>query len=470
MGNNKGYLTAFWIALACFLSVCIYFMVHNAQWLMGDEAIVISHIGVGKAFSLRGFDGMITTYGRLFPFAYSLYNVLLPFSDGYVTPTAVYILQGISLAVFAVFFALLAFRVLRDISGPWKYATVFFFTVICVFRVYTEFITCYTGIWIVFLFLPIFLYFTSRFMDSGNWLDGIIALLSINYIIYCYETVFVIPLGLGLCELLFHYRQLTSRKRAFSMMLVGSGLLFLALYAILVLPNASSFYHHNGTTTFFSNAVRMFLANKIYCLAAVVLVVRIVEVVLKKKAYTFYDSLLLASFGYYLGAVVLKLDFTYYYNVGALVGLAASLYFLKGWLKPVWLCLLIVALALFYGRKIPGVINRFQGERTEFSSQMRYLSDQMERQEAIYWYEPVKEDLPQAYLDFQLSARMTVETYLGWLQRRNVSLQQKQSFDDSPGIWLIYSGKNGERPVPPEELARYDNVFSIALIYGYLCE
>ena len=78
-------------------------------------------------------------------------------------------------------------------------------------------------------------------MDSGNWLDGIIALLSINYIIYCYETVFVIPLGLGLCELLFHYRQLTSRKRAFSMMLVGSGLLFLALYAILVLPNASSF-------------------------------------------------------------------------------------------------------------------------------------------------------------------------------------------------------------------------------------
>ena len=217
----------FWIALACFLGVCVFFQVHNAQWLMGDEAIVFSRTGMGKAFSPLGFEGMIKSYGRFYPFAYTFYNVLLLFTEGYVSPRTVYVFQGISLAVFAVFFALLALRLLRDKGTPWKLATAFFFTAICVFRVYTEFITCYTGMWIVFLFLPIFLFFTCRFMESERWGDGVIALLSITYIIYCYETIFVIPLALGACEFLFRYRKLTPRKRVFCLLLLGSGLLFL---------------------------------------------------------------------------------------------------------------------------------------------------------------------------------------------------------------------------------------------------
>ena len=461
---------AMWAALACFLAVCVFFQIHNAQWLMGDEAIVFSHTGVGKAFSFRGFEGMITSYGRLYPFAYTFYNILLPFYDGYIPPSAIYTLQGISLSIFAVFFALVALRVLRDVASPWKYAIVFFFTAICVFRVYTEFITCYTGMWIVFLFLPIFLFFTCRFMESEHWGDGVIALLSITYIIYCYETIFVIPLTLGACELLFQYRKLTPRKRVFCLLLVGSGLLFLALYAILVLPNAHNFYHHYGSTTFLQNAIHMFMAHKLYWLASVVLVIRFIEVVFKKKPYSFFDSLLLASFAYFLGAAVLKLDYTYYYNVGALVGLAASLYHLKGWIKPEWICLLMLAFALFYGRKMPGVVRRFQKERTVVSSQMNLLSDRLDKQESIFWYEPMTDELTVEYLDFRESARMTVEAYLGWLRKGEVSLERRQSFDGSDGIWLVYSGKHGEIPKTPEELAPYERVFATSLIYGYQCE
>ena len=459
-----------WLALACFLAVCLFFQIHNAQWLMGDEAIVISHTGVGKAFSFRGFEGMITSYGRLYPFAYTFYNVLLPFYDGYIPPSAVYTLQGFSLSIFAIFFALLALRMLRDVTNPWKYAIAFFFMAICVFRVYTEFITCYTGMWIVFLFLPVFLYFTFRFMGSEHWGDGVIALLSITYVIYCYETVFVIPLALGACELLFRYRKLTPRKRIFCLLLVGSGLLFLALYAILVLPNANHFYHHYGSTTFFQNAIHMFMANKLYWLASAVLFIRFIEVVFKKKPYSFFDSLLLASFAYFLGATVLKLDYTYYYNVGALVGLTASLYHLKGWIRLEWVCLLMLTFALFYGRKMPGVVRRFQNERTEVSSQMNILSERLDRQETLFWYEPTRDELTVDYLDFRESARMTVETYLGWMRKGEVSLERKQSFDGSNGIWLVYSGKHGEIPKTPEELAQYERIFATSLIYGYQCE
>lgn len=469
--NRQGTkLLYLWVALTCFLAVSVYFMVHNAQWLMGDEAIVFSRTGMGKPFSFSGFDGMIESYGRLYPFAYTFYNVLLLFTDGYVSPKAVYVFQGISLSVFAVFFALLALRLLRDKSNPWKLATAFFFTAICVFRVYTEFITCYTGMWIVFLFLPIFMFFTCRFMESEHWGDGVIALLSITYIIYCYETIFLIPLALGMGELLFRYRKLTSRKRVFCLLLSGSGLLFLVLYAILVLPKAHQFYHHYGDTTFLQNAFRMFFANKLYWLASVVLVVRFIEVVFKKKPYSFFDSLLLSSFAYFLGAAVLKLDYTYYYNVGALIGLTASLYHLKGWLGPEWLCILMVAFALFYGRKMPRVIRRFQSERTEVSTQMGILSTYLDKQESVFWYEPMTDDLKVDYLDFRESAKMTVEAYLGWMRKGVVSLERKQSFDGSDGIWLVYSGKHGEIPKTPEELARYERVFATSLIYGYQCE
>ena len=191
---------------------------------------------------------------------------------------------------------------------------------------------------------------------------------------------------------------------------------------------------------------------------------------LRKKPYSFFDSLLLASFAYFLGATVLKLDYTYYYNVGALVGLTASLYHLKGWIRPEWLCLLMVAFAVFYGRKMPGVVRRFQKERTVVSSQMNLLSDRLDKQESIFWYEPMTDGLTVEYLDFRESARMTVEAYLGWLRKGEVSLERRQSFDGSDGIWLVYSGKHGEIPKKPEEFAPYERVFYTSLIYGYQCE
>ena len=465
------YQLLMWISLMVFLSVCVYFIIHNAHWLLGDEAIVFSHTGMGKAFSLLGFEGMISTYGRMYPFAYSLYNILLLFYDGYVSATAVYTLQGVALVVFAVFFVFLAIHILRDVSSPWKYASIFFFAVICVFRVYTEFITCYTGVWIVFLFLPIFLFFSCRFMDSEKWVDGLIAFLSINYIIYCYETVFVIPTTIGICELLFHYRELTHRRRAFCIMLLGSGVLFLAIYACIVLPNANGFYHHYGTTSFINNAIRMFIANKIYWLSALVLIARLIEVLLKKKPYSFFDSLLLSSFAYFLGAAVLKLDLTYYYNLGALVGLTASLYFLKDWMKPGWLCMVFVAFAFFYGRRIPSVIGKFQTERVDVYNQMSFLSEQLNGQEEVlYWYEPTIEGMSLAYLDFRESAKLSVEAYLSWIQHCEITIQRKTSFDSSEGIWLVYTGKEADLSITPDELTLCQTVFSTSFILGYKYE
>ena len=75
----------FWTFLLAFLSVCVYYMIHNAHWLIGDEAIVMDHTGKGRPFLPTGFEDMAKNYGRLYPFAYNLYDILLLFHSGYIS-------------------------------------------------------------------------------------------------------------------------------------------------------------------------------------------------------------------------------------------------------------------------------------------------------------------------------------------------------------------------------------------------
>ena len=455
--DNKWVVITFWMAMLAFIGLCAYFMIHNAYWRIGDEAIVIAHTGMGKAFSPTGFDCMIECYGRLYPFAYNLYNVLLLFHDGYISPTDHYILQSIALMIFALAFAAIALLLLRKQPLAWKYVTTFCFFVVCVARVYIEFITCYTGIWIVFVFLPIFLWSVCKFEETGKWVYGVISLLVINYINYCYETVFVIPLAMGACSLLFNYKNLNKNMRLFDWLLVASGLLFLSLYVIIVLPRASDYYRiHHDMSFLLQNAFNMFMAQKIYWIAIVVLVWRIVEIINKKSTYSFYDSVLLAAFAYFCGAAVLGLDFTYYYNVGSLTALVPILHFLNEKLKPHWVFVFIACLAVFYCRKLPQTINRIQRIRVETFADVSKLSRYVGN-EHIYWYAPEYEDTEAFIVILRGTTRIRLETYLSWLLHQEVYLEEKTFFDDSlNGIWLF----------PPENKELFPDDQTIEKIHG----
>lgn len=465
--DNKWIAVAFWVAMIAFLGVCAYYMIHDAYWRIEDEAIVIAHTGMGKAFSPLGFEGMVTDYGRFFPFAYNLYNVLLVFHDGYISPTDCYILQSVALVIFALAFAAIALFIMRKQSAVWKYPIAFCVVIICVSRVYQEFITCYTSAWIVFMFLPLFLWSTCKFIESEKWVYGVVSLIVVNYINYCYETIFVIPLAMGACSLLFNYKQLSKSKRLFCWLLVASGLLFLVLYAIIVLPKATHFYGHYTSDSILSLAFKIFVAQKIYWVALVVLVVRIVEILKKKSSYTFYDSMLLASFAYYCGAVVLRLNFTYYYNIGSLTALVAILYFLNEKLKPQWALVLMFCLAAFYCRKMPTVIRTIHNERTQTYQDVSNLAKCVGNT-GVYWYSP-ECDATNQWVDLRLTMRLRLEVYLSWLLHQDVQLEEKKAFDDnSKGIWLFPSENKEMFPDDNTiEMIQGEQVFTARGILGY---
>ncbi|MBR1481308.1 MAG: hypothetical protein IJ609_05225 [Paludibacteraceae bacterium] len=458
----------FWSLLVALLGVLGYFMVHNAWWLGGDEAIVISHTGMGIPFLPTGFPDAISSYGRLYPFAYNLYDVLLLFGSGYFSPEAHYILQAIALAVFSVALACVGLRILKSVPAIWRYSTVFCFTVICVCRVYTEFITCYTGMWIVFMFLPIFLYCAIRFDETEHWGYGIVALLVINYICYCYENICVIPVALGACSLMFNYKHLDKNKKTFNWLLVASGLLFLGLYAILVLPQATNFYGHHSDNSLLKNALKIFIAQKIYWLALIALIYRAVLIIRKKTAYSFFDSLLLTSFAYFVGTAMLKLDFTYYYNIGSLIALTAILYYCREYMSSAWIFVLMFVLMVFYGRKMPSAIKQNQSCRIGVRDGVTWLANQSDST-SIYWFTPEYEDPMHPLVDLRSCHKYSLKTMMQWyLQDNDVEVTDCTQFDASlKGIWL-FPGENDKlfpeltTPEPCQE-----KVFDTYEIKGY---
>ena len=455
--ENKWAVVAFWLAMIAFLSVCAYYMIHNAAWRLEDEAIVINHTGMGKAFSMKGFEGMVGNYGRFFPFAYNLYNVLLLFHDGYISPTDHYILQSIALVIYALAFAAIALFILRKQSVAWKFAITFCVVAICVIRVYPEFITCYTGAWIIFMFLPIFLWAACKFNETEKWFYGIVSLLVINYINYCYETLFIIPLVMGACSLLFCYKKLNKNKRLYSWLLVASGLLFLLLYAILVLPRAKNFYGHYTSDSVLQIAYKIFIAQKIYWIAVLALIVRTVELFNKKSEYTLYDSMLLAAFAYFCGAAILRLDFVYYYNIGSLTALVPILYFLNEKLKPQWIFVLMACIAAFYCRKTPTYIKRIQEERTQTFTNVSNLSKQIGK-ENVYWYAPGNDNPNNQWADLRSTMKTRLEIYLSWLLQHDVHIEEKSSFNYEKGIWMF----------PKENIELFPDDNTIDMVQGEL--
>lgn len=473
MMKNKQNLLAilFWFVLAAILVVLGYFMIHNAAWLFGDEAIVYSTTGMGKSFSPSGFDCMIECFGRFYPFAYNLYNVLLIFNSGPISAEAHYALHVVALSIFAICFAITAINLLKNYSSWMKYSIVLCFTTIAIFRVLPEFITCYTGIWIVFLLLSIFILCLCKFEQTEQWKWGVFAILSVTYICYCYENICIIPIMYGACQLLFSYKTLSNRKKLFNGLLLASGLLFLLLYVVIVLPRATNFYGHHHETTTIMNAFKMLLAHKIYWVALIFLLIRLWDILKNKKAYIFADSLLLTSFAYFCGTAFLKLNFVYYYNVGALIALVAILCYCEIYLKPHWGLLFMLSLSVLFGRKIPSLIEKNQENRINSSVQIAKLTEYVRNGYSLYWYAPEYEDASIIDNDLRNWSYNSLLRYLEWYTQDSMRIINETTFDLSKvGIWLNSSINSNQYPNSDSIFINYKDVYQAANVSGYLIQ
>ena len=426
--------TTFWGLICAILCFCSYFIMHNAAWLLGDDCQTLIYTGWDKP--IFGFF-VSPTLGRFFPLDYTIYDVLCLFYEGQIPPSAHYFIHVLCFALYVVAFIGVALYILKDYKTIWKYSIAFFVALLVIGRTYVNFMQCWTGVWTIFTFLPLFVYGTLKFLDTKKWSYAILALVSINYILYYYETMFTIPLAIGVCALLFSYKRIGKAERVYYFSLIASGLLFLLLYAILVLPKVETFYAHHIDMSPFMNAAKMFFAQKIMWVVVVFLVVRLVSFIQKKAQFNIYDNLLLASCAYCCGVAFLGLNFTLYYTPGVLVAIPAILYFSKEYLQDKWVLMLFVLLAMFYCRKLPLQIKDTQYARVITYQKVHQLIDEIGNN-TMYFYEPDNSALEHWELEVRSIRRFYLEKVTGWYKNdQNFEIIRITKFENQPGLWQV---------------------------------
>ena len=75
---------AYWMFWLIIVGICTFFIIFNAHWLIGDDAIVIRHTGMGKVFAPNDPLTFNKAGGRFFPFSYLAYETVSIVSDNLI--------------------------------------------------------------------------------------------------------------------------------------------------------------------------------------------------------------------------------------------------------------------------------------------------------------------------------------------------------------------------------------------------
>lgn len=470
MNKNELLLkTIFWVLWAIVVSVCAFFIVYNAHWVIGDDAIIMSHTGKGLPFLPSGTINPAA--GRFYPFAYLPYDILLLFFGGYISPTAHYALQAVFFVVFALSAALMYVNILEGKSHVWKYVLAFLAFIAAVGRAYPQFTECFATSWVSYTLISLFLLFSYMFHKKQKWCFGIVSLLCVNFFCYIGEQCFVLPLVMGVCSLLFGRKWISRKEKVFDWLLIGSALLFLLIYLVWVFPYIETAYDsgHGSQENLIINGFKMFVAQKIIIIAFVFLVYRVVMLVRNKEQYGFFDTLLLTAFGCFCSGVVLKLNWTLYYNSAALICIPAILYFSSKHLKLPYAVGVMLVIGAFYGYKIPKTIRYNQNHRITVAQEVQKLTDAVSEGDVLYWYAPNCGNGVDYNLELRNWKESSLKTYLRWEMRDEAyDFVNMEVYDPGlSGIWLSASENETLTPDKMTGFKEEDKVFEADGIMGY---
>lgn len=438
-----------WALMALITVVCAFFIVHDAQWIIGDDAIVMNYSGWGHWFPMS--HTVIPESGRFFPLSYQMYNLYAPFFDGQMSAQAMYLFHAIifALTVGACFW--LIQDILKKREAIWRYGIALLATVFFIGRVFPAYMNCFSTAWFGTSLTVLMLLFAYLFYTRKKMGYGLAAWLIVVWITYTGENAFVLPLAWGACGLLLMWKKSTKWERAFHIGLVADAVIFLLVYFFFIFLKIQTAYDgsHGTEVTFIGNMISILVAQKFLWIAAAVLFVRIWDVMKNKAEITFYDLFLLTAGAICVGGFILKLNWVLYYNGAVLIALPAVLYYLNQYLKPYWTALIMLVFAGWYGIKVPQTIKEIDGQRDDCHQFMTVLAEQVEQGKTVYLYNPGEKVDNFDYIQ-RVWIYNAVETFLAYyMNNEGMQLERVSSFEGRAGIYVtidknevLYPGSN----------------------------
>lgn len=377
-----------WCVLFAFIAICAYYAVLNAAWLIGDDAMVIKHTGIGKLFYPSEY--IWPESGRFFPFAYLMYNILPIFFDGWISPQIIYSFHSICFSVGMLLCMFLLIRVQNDNHDMWKYAIALLGTVFLGTRMYHGVVNCFSTVWFDTFTQPFTVLFFILFCQTKNNIYGLLSLLMIIWCTYCSEIGFALPLVLGICGLIFRWKEADYKEKTYYWLIVANATIFLLIYLLFIRTKTEISYDpsHGSGVTFLGNIIYIIRSQKLFWVAIPLICVRIWDVLYRKSHVTVYDILSLAAAGHCCACFILKLDWTLYYYRAYYFLIPSIIYYCNYYINSKATFTLMLVLASFYCSKIPNIIVTNQQERKSVEKFVSCIVDAIKNKNSVYWYAP----------------------------------------------------------------------------------
>lgn len=316
MNNYRkiGENVSLWLFLF-FLVIVTFYIVYNAEWILGDNYLSMQHTGIGKPVPVISeiVGGGIST-GRFSPTAPLDYNILTIFTWSH-TITAHYIVNALFFILLSVFSVTLLKIVQHYYFG--SKSLILPILVYILLFIGCSHITAFLDI--IFyhrlaslLFVLIFyLIFLNR--ESGQSKCLVYTIPMVIWVTFCNETIFSSFFVIGVSLLLFNYKNSSKAQNRYAVFLVADAVLYLLLYAFIVLPQKTSTYTPIPNNNFFKDLL-LWTPQTMLVLAMSVL--RLYYILIKKDTSRIYiDAILFGGAVLALANIVLGLSTAYYYMI-----------------------------------------------------------------------------------------------------------------------------------------------------------
>ena len=438
MNMNTKLVKVFFYGLSALLTGTLaFFIIYNAGWIIGDDAIVIGHTGWGHFFNPA--DTITPSAGRFYPFAYIIYNILPIFK--LYSVNAHFALHTLIFILFCIVSLWACYKAVNTKQLAWQDAVlVLSAVVVCIARAYCNFLDAYSTIWVDYTLVMIWALCCYYVHTKQSKAALVIGLLSVTYLTYCLETNFVFPLSYGILGLFFTWKKSPKLEKIYLWSLVGVGVVFLVLYFFICFLHIEEAYDgaHGQEITIIGNAIKMFIAQKVLWIVLILVCWRAYRIFIKKEEYEFWDTILLTGCAYCCGCALMKLNWVLYYSLASLFTVPAIVYYLRKYLSTRWAWIILLALALFTFRKVPRYITTNRKDRKESAEIIEVLVNQYKAGDDLYWYAP--EDDREWCFDLEQRAwlRSALETQFAWqVEKEDYDLEVLESFDGQAGIYIL---------------------------------
>jgi len=346
-----------------------YFIIKNAYWIFGDDFEFLISTGIGKI----EWDYHIGDLGRLFPMAHFDFNILTLIPNGN-TPFAHFSLILLKFCFFVLFTYKLFLLILSEFDTKSnlfiKWIIFLSISFLIYFFNYIFLHLCFGHI--LFVFFPLFFIVLYKFHQTNKLIFGILANTISLYLIFSTENIFVIFFTISFVNIFFNYQNLSKSQKILYYSFFLNIIIFLSIYYFLVYQYTDTFY------TRYTSLQEIFVMStkhlKVLYIALVLLFWRAYKLIIKKETqHIFIDNMLFAGLIYALSNVVLKTPMQFNFYISVLLVLPSIIYWIIKFRYLKLIFIIMILINAYYLRNFPKELIRRQEVRKESRVQLNSM-------------------------------------------------------------------------------------------------